>query len=1028
MTIPLSSNDVSRREFMVLAGACGLAFSSNPMVAFAKTVPLDKGTVPDLYDSGTRRFIEGKDLRFIGMPIGGICAGTVYLGGDGRLWLWDIFNNLKFGVISKSVLYRGEQVHAGGGANYIEPNLQTHPFDHGLGIQVDDQVRPLARSGWKDIRFMGEYPKGIHDYSDPECPVSVHVETFSPYVPLNAEASELPAVVRRVTVTNHDKSAKLVTLAGWLENPVCRKSETPGTLIRENTMHGNAIVASARKVKLDTAVRDAIIFEDWTHPTFVGWAVEGDAFGPGPVVGATLKATGGPGKYVAKSYIPREGDTNGVTDGRQGKLTSRTFTIERNFIEAWIGGGNKPGTACINIIVAGGPTLTATGKETDALHVELFDVRAHQGKQAHIEIVDHDSSPWGQIGVGRIQFVDALSIDVEHAPDFGTMALRIEAPGADIHTVPTATSESVYAAPAGDETVSGNKPISGVRAAVTIPAGKSVTFTVGLAWHFPNLTISELGPVGNHYGTLHSSALAVLDHVDQHAVISEATDLWHQTWYDSTLPDWLLRRVMGISATLSTLTCTRFKNGRFYAWEGIGCCAGTCGHVWQYAQSLGRLFPSLERSIREQADFKPGVGFDPKTGMINFRGEYGNGYAADSQTGYILRTYREHQMSADSGFLKRVYAPMKKALEYLIREDADNDGILEGRQHNTLDVDLYGPSSWLTSMYLAALRAGEEMAREMGDTSFADECLTLFKRGAARFDEVFFNGEYYVHVLNHEQHPDAMRIGNGCHIDQLLGQWWAHQLGLGRVSPAKGSTKAMKSLFKYNFVPDIGPFRDVAKPGRWYAMPGETGLVMTSFPFKDKAKVLGPTPTWASMYLNECWTGCEYAAAAEMIYEGLVEEGLRVARAVDDRHSPSRRNPYNEVECSDHYARGMSVYSVFLAACGYSYHGPKGIIGFAPKVSPALFKSAFTAAEGWGSYSQKITGSAMDARLAVRWGSLKLNKVHLDPQKLAPKTVSVKLGTKPVAAKLVKKGGQVAVRFSEPVVIAAGRTLTIQLS
>lgn len=428
------------------------------------------------------------------------------------------------------------------------------------------------------------------------------------------------------------------------------------------------------------------------------------------------------------------------------------------------------------------------------------------------------------------------------------------------------------------------------------------------------------------------------------------------------------------------------------------------------------------------AELNPKVGFLEESGIVNFRGEYGHGYAADSQAGYVLRTYREHMMCADDRFLKRVYKPIKKVLEFLIREDKDGNGVLEGRQHNTLDVDLYGPSSWLTSMYLAALRAGEEMATEMGDDEFAETCRNIFKKGVAGFDKLFFNGEYYIHVLEKTSHLDAMRIGNGCHVDQLLGQWWAHQLGLGRIAPEKASRTAMKSLFNYNFIPDVGPFREEQKPGRWYAVPGETGLVTTAFPFKDKDSILGPTPTWASMYFNECWTGVEYSAAAEMIYEGLVEEGLRVVKAVVDRHAPEKRNPYNEVECSDHYARGMSVYSTYLALCGYYYHGPKGVLGFAPKMTPEKFKAAFTAAEGWGSFEQKVSAKSLDARVSILWGQLMLSEFRLDPGKHSRTRVEATVAGKPVEASIEPKGGSIAVRFTKPITIRTNEVLTIRLS
>ena len=94
--------------------------------------------------------------------------------------------------------------------------------------------------------------------------------------------------------------------------------------------------------------------------------------------------------------------------------------------------------------------------------------------------------------------------------------------------------------------------------------------------------------------------------------------------------------------------------------------------------------------------------------------------------------------------------------------------------------------------------------------------------------------------------------------------------------------------------------------------------------------------------------GFEYQAAGHMIWEGHgARRAWRCARSLHDRYHASRRNPWNEVECGDHYARSMASYGVFLAACGFEYHGPKGHLA-SPRAEPEDFRAAFTSAEGWG--------------------------------------------------------------------------------
>ena len=244
--------------------------------------------------------------------------------------------------------------------------------------------------------------------------------------------------------------------------------------------------------------------------------------------------------------------------------------------------------------------------------------------------------------------------------------------------------------------------------------------------------------------------------------------------------------------------------------------------------------------------------------------------------------------------------------------------------------------------------------------------------------------------------------------------------------PAKETKAALASLYKYNFTPDVGPYRAAYKPGRWYAMAGEAGLLMCSFPRNDwdYKQAAGKGPDWAAGYFNECMNGFEYQAAGHMIAEGLVQEGLAVTRAVHDRYHASRRNPWNEVECGDHYARSMASYGVFVAMCGYEHHGPAGHLGFAPRLSPENFKAAFTAAEGWGSFSQKAEGGGMRAEIEVKSGQLRLKTLALAS---SGKTAKVTLDGKPVAATLAAENGRALLTMPE-IVVKAGQKLEVRLS
>ena len=580
---------------------------------------------------------------------------------------------------------------------------------------------------------------------------------------------------------------------------------------------------------------------------------------------------------------------------------------------------------------------------------------------------------------------------------------------------------------------------------VELAAGEKKTFTFVLSWFFP--TNSE----GNEYTNRFESASEVAHYLlDNHEQLASDTRTWHRTYYeDSTLPRWLLFRLHSTVSTLATGTCQWRKNGRFWGWEGERSHGGTCIHVWHYAHAVGRLFPELERSAREMQDFAPGM-FNSETGLVSMRGEHypTRYYAADGQCGTILRAYREHQVSADHTFLERNWPHIKKALEfsinhdankdmrvwrdelggfpveYSVKEDGKPDGIIEGMQPQTWDGYFHGPNTMVGSLYLAALRAGEEMAREMGDEAFAKHCREIFESGSRLTTECLWDGEYFIQLVDLEKHKKG-QYGKGCNSDQVFGQGWAHHVGLGYLYPDGYVKQALQSVWKYNWAPDVGPQHAAHPPFRSFANSGEAGLFTCTWPKSpnmDKLSILGGPPA-------EVFTGIEYQVAGNMVWEGLLTEALAICHGVDERYQPPKRNPFNEVEAGNHYSRAMASWGVFTALAGYEYHGPKGHLGFAPRITPENFQAAFTAAEGWGSFTQKREADTQRNRIEIRWGKLRLESLAFTVSGKAKSCeVTVRSAGKAVQHTFALDNGRLKITLSDTLILKEGQAVDVTVS
>jgi uncharacterized protein (DUF608 family) len=566
------------------------------------------------------------------------------------------------------------------------------------------------------------------------------------------------------------------------------------------------------------------------------------------------------------------------------------------------------------------------------------------------------------------------------------------------------------------------KLISAVTSSINIKPNSTSTADFAIAWHFKNLVLNKkIKDTGRYYNNWFKSSSDVLKYMQQHfQKLSLETKRWKETWYDSSLPWWLMERTFMNISTLATTTAHRFESGRFYAWEGVGCCEGTCSHVWQYAQAVGRIFPALEKDTRERIDLGLSLQED---GMIWYRGEVVKGPAIDGQAGTILRIYREHQMSSDNSFLKNNWEKIRLATQWVINQDRNKDGMEDTPIENTLDAVWDGEIAWLVGLCIAAVKAAEMMAIEMKDDEFAAKCSNYVSNGRKNMEDKLFNGEYFIHKPDEVKGRQKLGSYNTCHIDQVYGQSWAHQVGLGRTLDKTKTVSALRALWKYNFTPDVGPYIKTHLGGRPYALPGDGGLIMNTNP-KNEDKPYGENVTWQLGYFHECMSGFEHQVAAHMMAEGMVEEALVITRMIHDRYHAAKRNPFNEIECSDHYARAMASFGTFITACGFEYHGPNGFMRFSPKINPEKFKAPFTAAESWGTYKQEKISNQFKGNLEIKYGSLKLESFSVDISHKATK-FSVILNNKKIPASFKQEGSNCTISFPNAVIIKENQTLNI---
>ena len=505
-----------------------------------------------------------------------------------------------------------------------------------------------------------------------------------------------------------------------------------------------------------------------------------------------------------------------------------------------------------------------------------------------------------------------------------------------------------------------NKPVEtpAPGASIFVPfklkPGEEKTVVVNLCWYLPEtgLTIgvnpaadSRLGFYKPWYSERFKNLNEVADYwLTSYSDLKKKSELFRDTFFSSTLPPEAMEAVAANLTILKSPTVLRQADGRLWGWEGCGdnqgCCHGTCTHVWNYAQAICHLFPSLERTLRE-TEFRVSQndqGHQVFRAALPIAQPVHDFYAAaDGQLGGIMKVYREWRISGNTGWMKELYPYVKKSLDYCIETwDPKHEGSVAEPHHNTYDIEFWGPDAMCTGFYLGALTSIIEMSKAAGAP--CEEYEALLKKGKAFMESELYDGEYFIQKVMWEglrapspveaaktsimttysaEALDLMKkegpkyqYGKGCLSDGILGMWLATACGLNEVLDNQKVTSHLVAVHKYNLRQVLYNHSNPQRPT--YAVGKDGGLLLCTWP-------KGGQLSLPFVYSNEVWTGIEYQVASHLMYKGEVEKGLEIVRICRERYDGRVRNPFNEYECGNWYARAMSSYAILEGLTGVRY-------------------------------------------------------------------------------------------------------------
>ena len=278
-------------------------------------------------------------------------------------------------------------------------------------------------------------------------------------------------------------------------------------------------------------------------------------------------------------------------------------------------------------------------------------------------------------------------------------------------------------------------------------------------------------------------------------------------------------------------------------------------HLWGWKTAVDNTLAFEQRKVRGALPHDLGNPMEDPVFLINEYNWQETSHWKDMNTKFALMVYRDFVTSGatDLEFLRRCWPAVREAMDYMRQFDHDGDGLPENEGYPDQTYDTWtmkGESAYCGGLYLAALRASEEMAKLMNQPDAAREYRALFERGQQSFIKKLWNGQYFRYDTGSEYRENVM-------ADQLCGQWYASLTGLGELLPREMVRSALRKVYGLN----VMGFQN-GEMGAVNGM-GADGKLLTG---NDQEQ--------------EVWSGTTLGLASLLLSEGLTDEGFHTAWGV----------------------------------------------------------------------------------------------------------------------------------------------------